>query len=172
MKRLESDAYDDDDVRTALEAALERDHRNEVPANLLKAIGDQVTNRQTSLNGHEDVLDRLQRLKVVTECQPLGSTLLDHACVALHQGKFGDEVLRGAVAGAHRDRLQSVERQIQEHCLHDTSKKARRVIDRLPKALTALDVRNLGRRWISSEKPSKSRSLGRRTGLDDGVPLP
>ena len=170
-KRADNSAFDPEEVRDALPAALESDWRTEMPAQVLTALRQVVDDRQGSMFGN-DRRRRLEELRAETAGHPLCSTLLDFAVQAVEGGLTGDAAFRDIVKKTLCDRAARGVRQVEEHYLRKaTLNRASHVRRRIEQGINLTDMPTIASAVLKESEANGRPLPDRKTGLDDGVRL-
>ena len=171
-KRASNAACDHKERTEALTSALQRDWNAEVPEGLVGRLRSILDDRQGVLFG-ESATERLEALRGETADSPLGSSVLDYAAQALHEGHRGNEALTKAAGDALLERACSSRRQVEEHWLRESSvRSAMLVRNRIDCAIAGSDRNVIARRCLGLSDDTSPQAPLRKTGLDDGVSLP
>lgn len=159
-------------VVESLEHAILQDFRREIPNSGFADLKSKFGDREGDLFPD----DRSQAWKDTRESlngSPLGGLLIDCVEQAIAEGKDGLEGLECAVQIAVRERMLRGERQVEEHYhRHRDSSPSRtaNVRARIEEAILQASVDGVARQLLQLDSPRSSHS-GKRSGLDEGVPL-
>ena len=170
-ERADKNVFTQEDVREALEVALERDWRVEVPEILNRRVESILHDTQISFFENQ-VVKQLEALRGVAAGYPLGGMFLDYAIQAAEKGLTGDDGLKVACCNALEDRAMRRVRQVEEHYLRRSKQcRATHVRKRIQDTVIQSDFEAIADICLQMNKSENLRGLVRHTGLDDGVQL-
>ncbi len=105
-------------VRDAVEAAVEQDWRKDVSRALISSIRE-VLGGTTLFS--EDTHRSIEDLRQTVSGSAMGNALLDHLACAISGGMTGDAALREAVVNTSIDQSARCARQVEEHYLRKST---------------------------------------------------
>ena len=157
-----------DQVRDAVEAAVEKDWRKDVSRALVSSIRE-VLGGTTLFS--EDTLRSVEDLRQTVSGSAMGNALLDHLACAIDGGMTGDAALRDAVVNTSVDQSARCARSVEEHYLRkSTVENSQDVRQRIEEAIQRADFNSLADRIVepvSRHVPT----VEKKDGVDDGVQI-
>jgi hypothetical protein len=163
-----NETFASNDVRDALETAIEQDWRKNISAGLIGSMQD-VVGGATLFS--EDSIQAIEDLRQSIAGCTMGHVLLDHMVYAVSDGQSGDTALQEAVTRTATDWSARCARQVEEHYLRKSStENATNVRSRIEEAVQKAPFTALASRLLNAESGPAPR-LVKHDGLDDGVPL-
>lgn len=170
-KRADNDAYASDDVRAALDGALERDWRADVPTSLPDKVLDALSVDQASLFGGDQRIERLEELRTQALGHVSASVLIDCVIDAVRTGANGEAALQEGAALALEERAARGIRQVSEHYHRESSAaRADNVADRLQRTCMQTNWSNLASQ-ILLRSDQRTGKIEKQSGIDEGVSL-
>lgn len=164
----DNEAFARDEVRDAVESAVEKDWRKDIPLALISSIRD-VLGGTTLFS--EDTLRSIEDLRQTVSGSSMGNALLDHLACAVSSGMTGDAALREAVVNTSVDQSARCARQVEEHYLRkSTIENSQDVRQRIEGAIEGADFGSLADRIIAPTS-MKAPKVQKKDGVDDGVQL-
>lgn len=171
-ERTDKAAFSAEEVRGAVQAALEGDWHKEIPDSLVRKVREILSDSQTDFFSNQR-LEKLEFLQKEAAGSPLAVLFLDYATWAIiARGLSGDEALEEAASQALADRATRGARQIEEHYYRKaTQSHAADVQRRIENEIKRPDIARIARRLVGLDKSEQLQRPTKRTGLDDGVQL-
>ena len=155
-------------VRDAVEAAVEKDWRKHISPALVSKIRE-VLGGTTLFS--EDTSRSVEDLRQMVSGCAMGNTLLDHLACAIDGGMTGDAALREAVVNTSVDQSARCARQVEEHYLRkSTIENSQDVRQRIEEAIQSTGFDSLADRIVepvSRHVPT----VEKKDGVDDGVQI-
>jgi hypothetical protein len=165
------EAYDANEVKQCIEAAVLTDYRAEVSSRLEADITRVLTGSdQLGLFHDQQIadLDSLQR----RSGSPMEASLLGNAKLALIDGHSGAAAMLQAVEDTLAERCLNASRQVEEHMHREASdQRARFVRGRMETAIGQTDLASLARGALRVSKQESRTAVLRQNSIDDGVTL-
>jgi hypothetical protein len=163
-----NETFASNDIRDAIETAIERDWRKDISPGFVGSIQD-VLRGDTLFR--EDNIQKLEDLRQSVAGCTMGHVLLDHVVYAVSEGKLGDTILQEAVTRTATDWSARCVRQVEEHYLRKSStENATHVCSRIEEAMQKAPYTALTSHLLDTASRPTPR-LRKHDGLDDGVPL-
>lgn len=157
-----------DQVRDAVESAVEGDWRKDIPQALVSSIRETLGG--TTLFS-EDTLRSIEDLRQTVSGSAMGNALLDHLACAVGGGMTGDAALREAVVNTSIDQSARCARQVEEHYLRkSTFENSLDIRQRIEEAIQTAGFDSLANRIV---EPVSRRvpAMQKKDGVDDGVQI-
>ena len=168
-ERADNKAFAPEEVQKALPQALEQDWHAEIPQSLCRQMRTILKDPQGSFFPDQKV-EQLDALRDSTVVHPFSSVFLDCAIHEVTKGLTGEEALKAAAVGALLDRATRGVRQVEEHYRRKSaSNRALDVRGRIEDGISRSDFSTLAARLIGTENAVGASTIGKLTGLDDGV---
>ena len=167
---VDKPAFPLEEVGDAMSAALVTDWKRELPGPLLENVLRIACDRQGSLL-HEQRIEQLQALQPDISGLPFASVFLNCVIRGVDLGRCDHSIVIGAARDALSDRVSRCMRQIEEHCLRKCSDGRVNLRDRLELVASQFDYSQLAKHLVGSNGTARRGLKGKKTGLEDGVPL-
>jgi len=170
-ERADRDAFDADEISSAIVPALESDCRDESIGELARTIREVVEEQDQRLI-KDNVQERIEALRPTAGFE-IGQKFIDNVVPisADRVPKLLDLV--NAMTAALADRAAKCGRSVEEHFLRNsTAPRARNARERIEQGIAGADLDALARKIMKIEPCGPKRSTLKRDGLDDGVRLP
>ena len=171
-ERADKCAYDVEEIKEALPAALAQDWAAEVGHEFVAGLHQVFTEGNQGALFDDQTLPRLEGMRRLASGHPLSMQLVEHAIQACAAGKTGAHALQQAAADTLHARATSSNRQIEEHyCREADAPRANNVRTRIESAIDRASIEALARDVAGMEGGQGSPRLRKRDGVDDGVTL-
>jgi hypothetical protein len=169
-KRGDQAVYDSSEVITAATAALASDFKCEVSWHLIRALKSVFLGFNNSLRMVDAAIDQLKIAKAKSDNSVFASNAIAWSMQLIRENKFGLDAFYEAIGLAAKQRGFAGVRSVEEHYLRESnSKRADRVGQRLTSAICSISDGKLG---IALAGPQQDAvDVGKKAGIDDGVPL-
>ena len=166
-----NEAFNYEEVRNAIVAALEQDWRKGNMERLVRRVGEILRDGQTHFFCDQGA-EKLKLLRNEAASSPLQHVFLDFVDKATAGGHSGDGAIIEAVCQTLSDLATRRTRQVEEHCLRSPGQRpATDVRRRIEGAIKGLEIAVPARRLLGIDQNEPPLTLAKKTGLDDGVRL-
>lgn len=169
-ERAVSPVFAPNEIGNALVVALTRDWHADIPADLVRSIGQILADPQHLFR--DDRVRRLESLRPITAAHGFAQLLLDCSIERAVASEIGTEAVVTAAANALAVRASRGAHQVEEHYRRGSKAPGdQNVRARIEQGIGGASFTDLARRLLSRAPGLSSRAPVKQRGLDDGVPL-